>query len=113
MTSCGWSGITTVEEHCGSGGVAPGGPFVPGDVTDAVFGTLPPAVTSSGGNGSAAWVTTAIVTVAPAAVVATAHVIVTPSADVHVSDRRKLRPAGRTSVTVTPVAATGVELVTA
>jgi hypothetical protein len=54
---CGWSGVSIVDEHT-KPPVPAGGQFDSGEVTDAVFGTSPSAVTAPGGNGSAAWVIT-------------------------------------------------------
>src|SRR5215471_7444037 len=109
------SGVCEVEEH--SGAVPPTGQLLPGEVTVPVLGTdaapanTPGGSTSVAGNGSAAWTVTFTVTVAPAAMVPSVQVTVVVPAQV-LSDETKVRPAGRASVTTTPVAGTADVFVT-
>jgi hypothetical protein len=113
IVTCGWTGTSTLDEHSGAGGAAPGGQFVPGEVTDAALATPPSAVTAVAGNGSAAWVFTVSVTDVPAGKRATVQVTVTVSADVQPSgDDRKVSPVGSTSVTTTADAGAAESFVT-
>src|SRR5262245_47537108 len=99
----GWSGVATVELHAAAGGLAPAGQFELGELTVAVFGTVPSGAVP--GNGSAATVTTPTVAVPPAATVPSAQTIVTRSPDEHPADDTNVSPAGSVSVMTTFVAA--------
>src|SRR5262245_40964728 len=106
-------GTTTVELHPGP--PEPGvGQFDPGTVTEAVLSTRPSASTAVAGKGSAASVTTEIVTVPPTAIVPRLHVMLTPPGGPQTAgvDETKVSPAGRVSDTVTFASGTGPVLVT-
>jgi hypothetical protein len=85
---------------------APGGQFDSGEVTVAVFATVPSGLMSSGGNGCGATTTTSTVTDPPAGMSFRSHSTVTASTDAQptLSADTKRTPAGSVSVTFTSVA---------
>src|SRR5262249_21888932 len=112
IDSRGWTGRVTSPVQS-----APPDPSVgqlePGAVTEARLGSVPDALTSSPGNGTAATATRCTVALAPAARSPIVQVTLAPPGEVPPSgDDTTVSPAGSTSRTTTPVAPAGVPLVT-